>query len=326
MPVALLRRSSFIAALLTAAGAPLLAEPLRVERIATQAAFTIEGPLTDLSGLTWAGGDAYFTVSDKRAAILPVTLRVDPATGTIASGEFGAPIPVPTTLADFEAIAFVAATGRFYISTEEPPGVVSFRPGEAAARTLPLPAVFARARRGLAMESMTWDGTVRKFWTANEEALEPDGPVSDPATGTVVRLLQLDAEWRPLAQYAWRTEPATMRYGSGSGVSDLLLLPNGTLLVLERGFGPAGLQARLYAADLAGATEVSRLPALAGAKFTPAKKTLLFAEPAGFVNFEGLTLGPALSDGSRSLILIADSNGGTTHLFLPLKIYGTGAK
>jgi hypothetical protein len=303
-----------------------LASPPSIERVATHAGFPLAGALTDLSGLAWAGGDAFFAVSDKRAALLPVTLRIDRATGAIANGEFGAPIPVPTKRLDFEGVAYVAATRRFYVTTEKPPGALSFRAGDREVRALPLPPIFAQARDGLAMESLTWSAETKCFWTANEEALAKDGPVSNAEAGTLVRLLQLDADFRPRAQYAWRTEPAAMRLGSGSGVSDLLALPDGTLLVLERGFAGFGLVVRLYAADLAAATDVSRLAALEGATFTSARKTLLFAEPTGFVNYEGLALGPALDDGSRSLILVADSHGGPAHFFLPLKIRFDGVR
>ena len=310
----------FAAVLAAGAATSGCAEPISIEHVAGQDGFTLDGPLTDLSGLTWAGGDSFFAVSDKRTALLPVTLRINPATGAISSGAFGAPIPVPTKRQDFEGVALVSATGRFYIATEYAPGVISFRPGDATAKTLSLPAVFSKARRGLGMESMTWDSTVRQFWTANEEALAVDGPVSDPNDGSVVRLLQLDADFHPLAQYAWQTESAAMRYGPGNGIADLLLLPNGTLLVLERGFSRFGLRARIYVAETAGATDVSKLASLADAEFTPARKTAIYDEATGFLNFEGLVLGPALEDGSRSLILVADSHGGTHHLFLPLKI------
>jgi hypothetical protein len=297
-----------------------------IERVAAQASFTMEGAITDLSGLAWVGGDSFFAVSDKRAALLPVTLRLDRATGTITGGEFGAPIPVPTKRQDFEGVAYVAAARRFYIATEKPPGVLSFHVGDREVRALPLPPVFSQARDGLAMESLTWSAETKRFWTANEEALEKDGPVSSAESGTLVRLLQLDADFRPMAQYAWRTEPATMRFGAGSGVADLLALPDGTLLVLERGFTGLGLVVRIYAADFSAATDVSRLAALEGATLDAARKTLLFAEPTGFVNYEGLAPGPILDDGSRSLILVADSHGGTTHSFLSLKIHLSGSR
>jgi len=99
----------------------------------------------------------------------------------------------------------------------------------------------------------------------------------------------------------------------------LCVLPDGRLLVLERGFA-AGLHLRLFLADFQKATDTSRLPALDSANCIPAKKILLFEQPSGFINFEGIALGPKLSDGSRSLLIIADSNGGNTHHILPLKV------
>lgn len=297
-----------------------VAAPPVVERVASQSGFTLTGPITDLSGLVWAGGDSFFAVSDKRAAVLPVTLQIDPKTGAIVRGEFGAPIPVPTRQKDFEGIAYVAADRRFYISAETPVGVISFRTGELEVRSHALPPPMTRTRFGLALESITWDETRKQFWIANEESLEVDGPITSATAGTLVRLARLDANFRPQAQYAWRTETATMRFGAGCGVADLLLLPDGTLVVLERGFAGLGLATRLYAAGFEEATDISKLASLDGAKFTPARKTLLFSEGTGFLNFEGIALGPTLADGSRSLILIADSHGATEHTFLPMKI------
>ncbi len=320
VPSPLFRFRSLLALMWLALAALSFAEMPTIARVASQSEFTLESPITDLSGLAWGGGDSFYAVSDKRSAILPVTLRIDPATGAITSGEFGAPMPVPAKASDFEGVAYFTESRRFFVATESPPSVFTYRVGEAGVRNLPLPPIFARARKGLGMESLTRDAKTQHFWTANEEALASDGPVSDVGAGTVVRLLELDATFRPRRQYAWRTETAAMRYGSGCGVSDLLLLPDGTLVVMERGFIGLGLSVRLYAADFAGATDVSQLDALDGATFTPARKTLLFGEPTGFTNFEGLALGPMLADGTRSLILVADSNGETRHVFLPLKI------
>jgi len=138
-------------------------------------------------------------------------------------------------------------------------------------------------------------------------------------------LQQFDDKFRPVAMYAWRTEPAAFRFrDSGNGVSDLCLLPDGRLIVLERGFAFGGLRVRLFLADFKGATDVTTMPALANADFVPVQKTLLFEEATGFTNFEGIALGPTLDDGSRSLVLIADSNGGSGHAFLPLKLHLRG--
>ncbi len=183
------------------------------------------------------------------------------------------------------------------------------------------PAVFAHARKNLSLESITWNDTAKQFWIANEETLETDGPLASASAGSLVRLQRLDARFRPTAQFAWRTEAAPFRFrGAGSGVADLCVLPDGRLLVLERGFAGLGLQVRIFLADFQNATDTSRLRALEGVEVIAAKKTLLFEQATGFVNYEGLALGPKLADGTRSLIVIADSNSGTTHTLLPLKL------
>ncbi len=298
------------------------AQSVLVEKIKGQESFSLESAaVSDLSGLVWTGGEAFYAVSDQRAILVPLTLQIDLTTGRIGSGKIGTPMPVPGAPGDFEGVTYVLAAKAFYISSEEGHTVLRFVAGQPRAERLTVPPVFAQARKNLSLEALTWDDVAQQFWIANEEALAPDGPLASATQGTLVRLQRLDARFRPVAQFAWRAEPATLRFGgAGSGVTDLCVLPDRRLLVLERGFTGAGLQLRLYLADFQNATDTSRLPALAGADFVAAKKVLLFEQATGFVNFEGLALGPKLADGSRSLILIADSNGGSTHTLLPLKI------
>ena len=293
-----------------------------IERVDGQDTFSLESDaVAGLSGLVWTGGASFYAVSDRRNVLVPLSLKIDPATGRIAGGEIGTPLPVPAEARDFEGIAYVAATKTFYLSAETGGTVLRFRPGQPRAERQAVPPIFARARKNHSLESLTWSDTAQHFWIANEETLVPDGPLASGDTGSLVRLQRLDAKFRPTAQYAWRTEPAAFRFhGAGSGVADLCVLPDGTLLVLERGFGAGGLQLRLYLADFQKATVTSRLPSLAVADCIPARKILLFERATGFVNFEGIALGPQLADGTRSLLLIADSNDAPTHTFLPLKI------
>ncbi len=293
-----------------------------IEGVPGQSAFTFEyRAATDFSGLVWAGGSDYFTVSDKVRAIFPMTIAVDPATGKILSASIGTAMPVKTKLADFEGITFVPDTRRLYVSCETGDGIFGFDLKSRTLLPVAVPPIFSKARNNKSLESLTYDATVGNFWTANEEALKCDGPMSGRDRGTVVRLQRFDAAFRPLAQFAYVTEPSFFRVpGGGTGVSDLALLPNGELLVLERVVGVFGLSAKIFRAEFAGATDTTNLLALEGATFTPAKKTLLFSRATITNNFEGIALGPQLANGWRSLILIADSGGGTTHYLMPLRI------
>ncbi len=296
-----------------------------IEGVADQQVFSFEyRAATDFSGLTWAGGSDWFTVSDKVRAIFPMRIALDPASGKILSASIGSAMPVKTKLADFEGIAFVPDKRRVYVSTETGDGIFGFDLRKRTVIPVAVPPIFSKARNNKSLESLTYDATVGNFWTANEEALKCDGPMSGSERGTVVRLQRFDGRFRPAGQFAYVTETSAFRtHGGGTGVSDLALLPNGELLVLERVVGLFGLSVKIFRAELRGATDVSAFPALEGANYTPATKTLIFSRATLANNFEGIALGPTLEGGWRSLILIADSGGGTTHFLMPLRIRWT---
>ena len=293
-----------------------------IESVPGQQLFSFEyRAATDFSGLAWAGGSEYFTVSDKVRAIFPMSIALAPASGKILSASIGAAMPVKTKLADFEGIAFVPGKRHVYVSTETGDGIFGFDLRRRTVIPVTVPPVFSQARNNKSLESLTYDATVGNFWTANEEALKCDGPMSAREHGTVVRLQRFDARFQPTGQFAYVTETSAFRVpGGGTGVSDLALLPNGELLVLERVVGVFGLSAKIFRAELRGATDVSKIPALEGADYRPAGKTLIFSRATLTNNFEGIALGPQLADGWCSLILIADSGGGTTHYLMPLRI------
>lgn len=293
-----------------------------IEAIAEQSFYSFEhGGATDFSGLTWAGGSDFYSVSDKTRGIFPLQISIEPSSGRILSTTVGAMLPVKTRLGDFEGIAFVAESRRIYLSPERGSGIVAFSLAMGSASPVSLPRIFQRARENKGIESLTFNATVGNFWIANEEALQGDGPLSGAQQGTTVRLQKFDRQIKPLAQFAYCTERSGIRlYGAGTGVSDLALLPNGELLVLERVAGFAGLSPKIFRAETRGATDVSEIPKLDGAAFKPAAKKLLFERATITINFEGIALGPELRDGWRSLLLISDSGGGTTHYLMPLRV------
>ncbi len=313
-------RAVLLALLLTLARAAHAAT--EIEDVSGQRDFSFEyRAATDFSALAWAGGSDWFTVSDKVRAVFPMTIALDPAGGRILSAFPGEPIPVKTRLADFEGLALVPDTRRLYVSCEAGDGIFGFDLRTRAVLPVAVPPIFTKARGNKSLESLTYDSTVRHFWTANEEALKCDGARSGDDRGTAVRLQRFDARLRPAGQFAYVTEKSFLRVsGGGTGVSDLCLLPNGELLVLERVVVGLGLSAKIFRAELRGATDTSKLAALDGAAFTPAGKTLLFSRNTLTTNFEGIALGPKLAGGWRSLLLIADSGGGTTHTLMPLRI------
>jgi hypothetical protein len=93
---------------------------------------------------------------------------------------------------------------------------------------------------------------------------------------------------------------------------DLVILPEGGLLALEREFVEGfGMEVQLFHVSIDGATDVSGMESLAGQTYTPVRKTLLYDfARSGFVpdNLEGMTFGPELPDGDRTLVLVSDNN------------------
>ena len=306
---------------LFAAGCGASAETI-IEGVPGQTTFSFEyRAATDFSGLAWAGGGDWFTVSDKVRAIFPMSIALDPASGKILSASIGTAMPVKTKLGDFEGIAFVPGKQRVYVSCETGDSIFGFDLKKRTVLPVSVPPIFSKARNNKSLESLTYDATVGNFWTANEEALTCDGPMSGSERGTVVRLQRFDGAFRPTGQFAYVTEPSAFRvHGGGTGVSDLALLPNGELLVLERVVGTFGLSVKIFRVELRGASDISKVPALESAEYRVATKTLIFSRATLADNYEGIALGPQLADGWRSLVLIADSGGGTTHFLMPLRI------
>jgi len=280
----------------------------------------------ELSGMAWAGGTRFLAVSDKGGTLCTLEIDVDPTSGRIRSA-LVAGCTVLDQATDLEGIAW-AGDGTVYVSDERGPAIRRYDARSGVARGgVALPAVFRRARRNLSLESLTLAADGTALWTANEEALEGDGPTNREANGggTLVRLQRFlpsaAGRWRADGQWAYAVGGVAPFLGRApSGVVDLAALPDGRLLVLERAAGALalgaelptiepGVRSRIYLVDSAGATETSRTARL-GPSVTPVTKTLLWEASFGASNFEGMALGPPLADGAHSLVLVADGGQG----------------
>ena len=267
----------------------------------------------ELSGVVWVGGTRYYAVSDKVPALFTLSIAVDPHGGRIARASVDAAVPPLAGSKDLEGITCDPAAGTVLVSDEVGPAIREYRIADGAlVRTLSLPPVYGNARNNLSLESLSMDPDHRTLWTVNEETLTNDGPISSRTAGSVVRLQRFDRAYRPTGQWAYVTDPTFGEFEGkrrdleGSGVSDLVALPDGGLIVLERAYGLSGLRIRLYEVDFSGATDVTAAPSLASATYSPVGKRLLWEGRFPDVNYEGAALGPALYDGAHSLVLIAD--------------------
>lgn len=273
--------------------------------------------ITGMSGVALRSGTAgaaeFLAVMDNSNKLvrLAVAFNTD---GSIASHSVTGGITLSAS-GDYEGV--VCAPGSVFVSNEMGPGISEFAiPSGALVRSLPVPAVFTtpgNLRANFGFESLTRRTTTGEMWTANEEALTVDGDLSTQANGTRVRLTRYSVGAEPTAQQqlVYVTDPihGGVISGSRSGVSDLVVLPDGRLLTLERSFslGQGFFRAAIYLVSPSevGATDVRALPGLIGQSFTPVSKTLLW-EAAFGQNLEGLALGPRLGPTTRALLGVVD--------------------
>ncbi len=276
--------------------------------------------VTGVSGITYcptSGPNHYWSIRDNSNKLVKLSISLS-ANATITAASYLGGFTFAESR-DFEDLAFMdVAQQRVAICEEGTPAVRVYSLVNGALQsTFTTPGVFANRRSNFGFESLTSspapfdrDGEI---WTANEEALSVDGPVSTPSNGTVVRLLRYTVSngiVTPAQQYAFLTQPmhgGTIT-GGRSGVSALCRLPNGVLLLLERSLAASltPYQARIYELDLSGATNVAAMPSLVGATYTPVTKRLLFS--GNLTKIEGLCLGPKLGNGNYAILGIVDDD------------------
>lgn len=260
--------------------------------------------------------------------------------------------PFAPKAVDPEAVRWTPGGGSLLWTSEgasgsgQPAFLREATPDGAYVRELPLPESYAPVRddagklvagvrNNQALEGLTLTPDGRKAVTVTENALVQDGPAASLTSGSPSRLLVSDRRTgRPEDQYVYEVDPVSdaptaplpppvNTFSSDRGVSEILALSSTDFITVERSFASGvGFAVRLYWTTTRGATEVSGERALTGTE-TPMRKKLLFdftSSATDADNVEGITWGPVLPDGSRSLVLVSDDNfgfnGGTTKFHL----------
>jgi hypothetical protein len=250
----------------------------------------------ELSAIAWVPSRGLALVlSDEVPAL--VELRPSP---DLREWTFGATLPVRGIDPwDGEGLALVG--DRRFVASERPPRVVELDADGAALHEFPLPEGFRLCRRNRCLESLAASADGRYLFTANESALIMDGPGPTVGNGAALRFVRIDIASGERVEWPYTTDPVCAAGRGGEiGVSDLVSLAADDLLVLERCYVPeVRNRIRVYRVRLS---------------FSKTSKELLFdlgdLDPARpFVpNYEGMTLGPRLADGRRTLLLVSDDN------------------
>jgi hypothetical protein len=163
-------------------------------------------------------------------------------------------------------------------------------------------------RQNLGFESAGVAPNGRFLFVATENALVQDGPAASVATGSPARIVRyqlpsgrLDREWvyetDPVAE-----PPSPPTQFSVNGLVELLPLNNRFLLAMERSFA-------VGAPDTGNTIRIYRVE-LPGRGGEASKELVLDLDELGLPldNVEGMTFGPRLPDGRRSVVLVSDNN------------------
>lgn len=261
-----------------------------------QHAFPHSIPAGNYSGIAWMGSNRYAVVSDKADidGFFVFEIDIDSVSGEIKDarnlGFHASGLPNR----DEEGIAFNPERQTLLISGEADNRILEYRlDGTLTGREATLPEIYRHLPPNLGLEALTYNAHTHQLWTCNE--------------GAPIMVQAFDSLYRPLEAYPYPLDkPQTnaekaLHYAHGVGA--MCAMDDGSLLLLEREFfvPKAKLGAVVYC-------KLYRfVPGREGKTLLADWKTNLSLFSRSLANYEGMCLGPTLSDGSRVILLVADS-------------------
>jgi len=253
-----------------------------------------------------AGGIYYLSLIIDTKAMTVRGSGLHPLEGTVASDD----------VRDPEGIAKVG--DNFWVSGEKDQKILEYDAlGYPTGRVLEVPDEFSKEKiqPNLGFESLTYDSNTNTLWTTTENSLRED-VLSDGDNGPMLRLQGFDAASlkpkKQLIYYMDKPKYSTVKARATyvHGVSDILSLPDGRIVVMERevyvDVRSLKLKSivKLYSVDPSSAKEGEAL-----------QKTLIDSLVTGLkglkltlANYEGMTY-VNLPDYGQAIILVNDSQG-----------------
>ena len=182
-----------------------------------------------------------------------------------------------------------------------------------------------KPRNNGVFEGLSQDFEQTGYWVGMELPLQKDG--SKPKlyfSKSPVRITHFKNKTREAtSQFAMQLEGITKipwMYYAVNGLAELLEYAPNRFMVLERAFsaghGTNGNTVRIFDVDAANATNTLEFENLRKHDYTPATKKLLFdfksvrkeLKENIIDNIEGMTFGPDLPNGNKTLLLVSDNN------------------
>jgi len=284
-------------------------------------------PSGNYSGITHISENTYAVVSDdnSRDGFFKFNIVLDELTGSLLSVENTGYYSSQTSNRDAECITYNNKRKTLYIGGEKNNSIVEYDlTGKATG--VRSGNLFPESRNNLGMESLCYDSRHDQLWSITESTLKSDndGNYSSSTNGVsnMLRLSCFDTNFNKLKEYAYLMDAPENKKKAKlhiMGVSDICILEDGRILVLEREayipnlrFG-AWSNCKIYIVDpsksspLKDSSQLSTSSPFIFKSLLWSCKTHLSFNGLDWANYEGMCLGPKLKDGSQTILLISDS-------------------
>ncbi len=284
-------------------------------------------PAANYSGITPIGGNRYAIVSDNQDedGFYEFYIRQNEISGKVEQVELIAFHGNQNPPRDAECITFFPDRSTDFISAEDDQVIAEYTlDGRRTGRTLDVPGEYSADSiyTNYGFEALSFSNETSLFWTCTENSLRKDGPLSTPANPVParLRLQSFNKELRPYSQCFYITDMPQVKKKYKrivAGVPEILALPDGSLLVLERDVMTTAsnigdrVESRIYL--FSPVDSVKTLQAQFSTRLNLTKRNL--------ANYEGMCFGAKLKDGRQTVLIVSDAQNGAGNVVYHLKDY-----
>lgn len=274
------------------------------------------------SGIAHIRGALYALVNDKAPydGYRLVEIAVDSLNGNITSVADRGYVASSIKNRDMEGVAYIGATQSVLTIGEADSKIIEY---SEDCKTVKRQLQLEKGTGNSSYESLCYDSVGRRIYACTEAPL----PVDRDAAMNRIRIQAFDGDFNHIGDWMYLMDkPAGNKEKAATyafGVSELMAYGGDTLLVLEReAYVPkkkigAWTACKLYSIVLppvavgentdAANANVGNGMAVVKKRLLCKWKTKMNLTRQNFANYEGMCFGPTLHDGSKTIILVADS-------------------
>lgn len=265
-------------------------------------------PPGNYSGITWLGDDRYAVVSDKSSedGFFIFEIKIDSISGDILSARNLGFMSSKTPNRDGEGIAYNPFTKTIFISGEADNVIKEYRmDGSLTGRVISPTEKYGSLPGNLGLEALSYNAVTHTLWTCNESDSIYLQSYNDSLKAEDTFLYLLDKPEGKKSSAQWYAH----------GVGTICALDDGSILLLEREFFvPHSKIGAFVNCKLFRITPYYERNSKSNINLSVQNKTLLAQWKTSLTlfgrslaNYEGMCLGATLTDGSRVILLVADS-------------------